>query len=117
MFSALSENSEFFRDRINLFIMLAPCCRVDRCSGTTIRSMSESASVVKLLKKMGPNLLPEPQVGSRFMSGLMRVTRAASTGMSMISDDDPSKLSQFGAKNYLGHFPAGTSFRCAEHYR
>ena len=69
------------------------------------------------MKKMGPELMPEPQVGSKFMSGLLRVTGAAKKGMGLISDEDPTKLSQEGFKNYLGHFPAGTSFQCADHYR
>jgi len=35
----------------------------------------------------------------------------------MMSDDDPTKMSQSGLRNYLGHFPAGTSFMCVNHYR
>ena len=62
-------------------------------------------------------MMSAPQVGGKFMSGLMRVTGAGKLGMSLISDEDPTKLSQEGFKNYLGHFPAGTSFMCADHYR
>ena len=61
--------------------------------------------------------MPEPQVGNKFMSGLLQLTGAAKKGMGLISDEDPTKLSQEAFKNYLGHFPAGTSFMCADHYR
>mmetsp|Transcript_31291 Transcript_31291/g.41405 ORF Transcript_31291/g.41405 Transcript_31291/m.41405 type:complete len:90 (-) Transcript_31291:442-711(-) len=70
-----------------------------------------------MLKKMGPEVMPSPQVGGKFMSGLLRLTRAATTGVSMVSDEDISKISHEGFKNYLGHFPAGTSYMCSEHYR
>ena len=69
------------------------------------------------MRKMGPEMMSEPQVGGKFMSGLLRVTGAAKKGMKLTSDEDPTKLSQEGFKNYLGHFPAGTSFMCADHYR
>ena len=60
MFAALSENSDFFRERVNLFCMLAPCARVDRCQGSTIRSMADNSTVMKMMRKMGPEMLPEP---------------------------------------------------------
>lgn len=60
MLSALSEDAEFFRERVNLFIFLAPVARVDRCLATTIRSMSDQPSVVKIMRKMGPELMPDP---------------------------------------------------------
>ena len=100
-----------------MFVMLAPVARVDRCKNSTIQSMSGQETTVKIIKKMGPNVMPNPQVGGKFMSGLMSVTRATKTGLNIISDSDPEKLSYSGLKNYLGHFPAGTSFMCINHYR
>jgi len=35
----------------------------------------------------------------------------------LISDNDPKAISQKAMETYLGHFPAGTSFRCVEHFR
>lgn len=93
MLSALSENAEFFRERINLFIFLAPVARVDRCLATTVRTMANQPKAVKLMRKMGPEMMPEPQVGNKFMSGLLQLTGAAKKGMGLISDEDPTKLS------------------------
>jgi len=117
MFSALAEDSEFFRERVNLFIMLAPVTRVDRCMNNPIRKAAENSTLLKMLKLMGPEVLPEPQVSGKFMSGLLRFTGAAKKSVSMFSDDDPTMISPEGFKNYLGHFPAGTSFMCVNHYR
>ena len=55
--------------------------------------MADQPTVVKMMRKMGPEMMSEPQVGSKFMSGLLRVTGAAKKGMGMISDEDPTKLS------------------------
>jgi len=60
MFSALAEDCEFFRERVNLFVMLAPVARVDRCKNTTVRTASDNATFNKMLKKMGPEMMPEP---------------------------------------------------------
>jgi pimeloyl-ACP methyl ester carboxylesterase len=117
IFSALSEDSEFFRERVNLFIMLAPVARVDRATNSTMRSVADNKTAIKVLKKMGPCVMPDQQVGGKFMSGLMRLTGAATKGAAMMSDEDPTLCSQEGFKNYLGHFPAGTSFQCMDHYR
>ena len=35
----------------------------------------------------------------------------------MLSDDDPKKINQSGLEMYMGHFPAGTSYKCLDHYR
>lgn len=35
----------------------------------------------------------------------------------MISDTDSKNISQTGFETYCGHYPAGTSFRCIEHFR
>ena len=45
------------------------------------------------MRKMGPEMMPEPQVGNKFMSGLLQLTGAAKKGMGLISDEDPTKLS------------------------
>ena len=110
MFSALSENADWFRERVNLFLMLAPVARVDRCNNPTLRLVSENATIIKMIKKMGPEIMPSPQVSGKFMSGLLMLTRAATTGVQTFSDEDTSKISPEGFKNYLGHFPAGTSY-------
>lgn len=42
MFAALSENLEFFKDKINVAIMLAPVTRVDRATSGTIHKLKDS---------------------------------------------------------------------------
>lgn len=42
MFSALAEEAEWYRERVNLFVMLAPVVRVDRCNNPNLKSMIEN---------------------------------------------------------------------------
>jgi hypothetical protein len=42
MFAGLSENMDFFRERLSIFIGLAPVVRVDNCSSSLIQKISES---------------------------------------------------------------------------
>jgi len=36
MFAGLCTNSDFFNSKINLFIALAPVCRVDQCGSEMV---------------------------------------------------------------------------------
>jgi hypothetical protein len=47
----------------------------------------------------------------------MKATGAVKFGIGLISDEDANAISQQGIDTYLGHFPAGTSFRCVNHFR
>ena len=52
MFCALSENLAFFKERMNLFIALAPVVRVDHCSSGLIKKIKDNNTLEKMLKKM-----------------------------------------------------------------
>ncbi len=52
MFCALSENIEFFREHMNLYIALAPVARVDSCSSGLIKKMKDNEMVENTLKKL-----------------------------------------------------------------
>jgi hypothetical protein len=51
MFTALSENIEFFRERMNLFIALAPVVKVESCSSGIIRKLKDNQKFEDLLLK------------------------------------------------------------------
>lgn len=50
MFAALSENMDFFRDKLNLFIALAPVVKVDNCTSTIIK-MKDNDMIDKITNK------------------------------------------------------------------
>ena len=117
IFSALSENAEWFKTRVNVFMMLAPVARVDRCSAKHLKDQAENQNLIKFMVSIGPEMFPTPNVNSSVSSGLMKISGAANLGMGLVCDDDPTKISQEGLDTYMGHLPAGTSYRCLDHYR
>jgi len=42
MFCGIAENYEFFKDRINLFIALAPVVKVESCSSGLIKKIKDN---------------------------------------------------------------------------
>lgn len=66
---------------------------------------------------LGPEMFPTPNVSGAVTSGLFKLTGASNFVMGMICDDDPKKISQTGLETYMGHLPAGTSYKCMDHYR
>jgi hypothetical protein len=50
MFTAISEKFDFFKDRLNLFIALAPVVRIDKCSSGIINKMKNSNAIEKLFE-------------------------------------------------------------------
>lgn len=45
MFCALSENMDYFRDKINLFIALAPVVKVQNLSSGLIRKFKDNETI------------------------------------------------------------------------
>lgn len=117
MFAALCDNSEFFRPKINLAIMLAPVTRIDRMTCGTIHKLKDSERLFSLLENKGPELMPNPQVEGRISGGLMWATGMGSFSLGMISDEDPDLISAQGKETYFGHYPSGSSFRNLNHFK
>ena len=117
MFAALSENPEFFTPKINLCLMLAPVARVDRLTSNTLQKLKDNQNAVAFVESLGPEIMSSPQIDGKISSGFMKVTGVGNFGVSLISDEDPSLLSQEGFTTFMGHYPAGSSFRCVSHFR
>jgi hypothetical protein len=49
-----------------------------------------------MIKKLGPEMMPSPQVGNKFMSGLMKLTKLDKLGIEKTSDEDITMLSKNG---------------------
>ena len=97
--------------------MLAPVARVDRCSAKVLKDQAENENLIKFMMSIGPEMFPKPNVDGSVTSAFMKVSGGANMGMGLVCDDEPNKISQKGLETYMGHLPAGTSYRCIDHYR
>ena len=75
MFAALSEKCEFYRDKINLFIALAPVATCHEAGAKKLQQIKDNETLVNLVqKKMGHELFPRPQADGKITSNLMKMT-------------------------------------------
>ncbi len=62
MFAGLCTNSDFFNSKINLFIALAPVCRVDQCGSEMVQTVAKLNRAIDLVLKLDYNLMPKATV-------------------------------------------------------
>ena len=117
MFSALCSNSDFFRDKINLAIMLAPVACIHNSSSKTVQDLAKNDNIIAFIERLGPEILPCPQIDGKISSSFFKILDQGQLGISLITDSDTKLLSQQGLETFYGHFPSGTSFRCVNHFR
>lgn len=116
MFAALSENNAFFRGKINIAIMLAPVTRVDRLTSSAIQRLKENESLLALMER-NPELFSSAQTEGMFSSGFFKITGIHNVAIACFSDEDTSLISPTGLETFMGHYPAGTSFRSINHFK
>lgn len=94
MFAALAENMEYFRPRINLFIALAPVCRVDNCSSGLLKKMKDNEAFENVMTKMDVlEVFPSKgknRKSAAFMHKLL--PEISNLGIKLLCDDDPREI-------------------------
>lgn len=60
MFAALSKNPDFFRNKLNLAIMLAPVATVHNATAKFMKEQANNSALIDFARKLGPELLPTP---------------------------------------------------------
>eukprot|EP00347_Sterkiella_histriomuscorum_P012882 403366856 len=118
MFCALSENLQFFKDRMNLFIALAPVVRLDSCSSGLILKMKDNQHIENLLIKNEIFEITPAKKNNKAAAFFHKIFPEISNfGLKMLSDDDPREVNQNCLEGYLSHYPAGTSLKTIRHFK
>jgi len=96
MFCALSENMEFFRQHMNLFVALAPVARVDSCSSGILKKMKDNEVVEKTLKKLNVfEMFPSKDKNNTFQSFFHKMAPdLGNWGVTQIADDNANTLNK-----------------------
>lgn len=116
MFAALTTKPEFYRERINCFVALAPAVKLDNCKSGIINMSVDNILVDQMIKMAGPELFLEPEVEGKLKKLFMKITNIDDAAIDRLSDDHPSTIHDLGKLIYLGHFPAGTSEKSLRHF-
>ena len=112
----MAKRPEFYRDHVNLFIALAPVVKMSRMEPLTAivaRFILDHLGMVKWLNLH--TLLPY----SRFnpVPYLCRIMPSTCLSvMHYLDTSDTQMLDHVLIDQYLGHYPAGSSFNCGWHF-
>lgn len=115
MFAALCDNSDFFKGKINIALMLAPVARIDHLISSTCQSALTNKTLYEFLKKY-PEHGGSASTQGMISAGFVKMTGVHNVAMACLCDTDTSLLSQSGVDTWLGHFPGGTSFKSLDHF-
>ena len=92
--AALCSNLGFFKDKINLAILLAPVATVHNAGSKQLQDMARNSNAIALVEKMGPELVSDPGVGGKLTGGVMKILGQGTFALSMVTDSDMRLISQ-----------------------
>lgn len=117
MFIALMAHTEFFKEHANLVIALGPVMFLNNLKVDFIKVLSPNKLANDSIKKMGPELLPDPASIHPFFNNVHSVMESSQhMSVQYFSDSKPELTSSVALINYGGHFPAGSSYKSFEHF-
>ena len=117
MFYAISDNQEFWKERLNLWVALAPVTKLDHCKSLLMQELSKFESLVESTLNFLHvyDLLGGPaSAGTKIACGTFPWICQFGEGFLITQNptlDDPERF-----QVYMGHFPAGASTQSLMHY-
>lgn len=115
MFAALSEKVEWYRERLNLFVAVAPTTQLNNVISKIIKSAAGNALVHKLLESNDKGVYTHPKAESKLMAFFLKAINYDDVALDMVTDDHPDKILDSTKITWLGHFPCGTSAKSLQH--
>ena len=117
MFYGIAKQEEFWKERLNLYVALAPVTRIDHCGSDLFvflsnvwRLFEDSLYLVHVYSILGP-IAAE---GTKIACGIMPEFCKFAEGFLITSDPSLDNTDRFQV--YMGHFPAGASVQSLVHY-
>jgi lysosomal acid lipase/cholesteryl ester hydrolase len=119
MFYGLAKNEDYFASRVSVFIALGPVTRLDNCKSSLLQFFSHNgALLIDTCNTLGIyEFFPANYLDTGAMKLLCGVIPALCRfGVYLVADEDTSLDNADRLNVYLGHFPAGSSLKCLNHY-
>jgi hypothetical protein len=117
MFYGISNDQDYWKERLNLYVALAPVTRLNNCgsqlfvwASSIYKALLATLNLVKVWSILGG----PASVGTKVACGLFPPLCQFAEGFLITSDpslDDPQRF-----QVYMGHFPAGASVQSVIHY-
>ena len=120
MFAAMCENSDFFRERANGFVMLAPILRIQNLRSPRIQKIKNDTKIVKAAQAIGPEIMTTANASDPVKGALTNSWMGealTSLVLKEVSDEDPSLINVEGFSNYSKFYPSGSCVQQFDHFR
>jgi hypothetical protein len=103
MFAALSENTQWFKDRMKAFIAIAPVVQLKNCGSQKIQKIAKDKNAYNAIKLGGLEILPYANADNPLKSAIADSFLGASVSLMAvqeISDKDSSLVSKRAWSNF-----------------
>jgi len=119
MFYALAHDEEWFASRVSLFLAFGPVLSLSHASSDLLyfvafneKLIDDTCELFGIYEMFPANWLDTGAM--RLMCGV--IPQLCDFGAYLICDEDADLDDKDRLDDYMGHFPAGTSLRCLDHY-
>lgn len=119
MFAALPDHLEFFQERINLFVALAPPTRISHTSAEIFQYLSKHEEILKYIAEEWGlyELFPYDPFGNTMFHNFCKYAKYfCELGIKMIMSTDSKVDNMDRVPVTLGHVPAGNNLNEVAHY-
>ena len=123
MFAALCMDPEFYKDRLQTFIAIAPVVTLSHVESKLVQDLSREKAVIDATRALGPHNIYKPSEGTPtdFVQGVFTgsfvgalIQQKVMEGM---TDANPKLIDEKGQENFMKFFPAGASFQQINHLK
>jgi pimeloyl-ACP methyl ester carboxylesterase len=118
MLTSLTTNdAQWFKDRISIFIAVAPVARLENMKTTWLRILGASDLPIALVKLFGIKewFAPTFFARAKFQFLCNYIPEVCQFNMWLITDGKPLVNDRDSFRNYMGHFPGGLSVKILDH--
>ena len=118
MMIAMADHNDWWNEKVSIFVCLAGVSRLDHSGSHLVQLLASQPVVVNTIRALGveemfPNKYLQNEVFSIVCSTIPSV---CDLFLEIISDDDTTVNNQERMGVFMGHYPAGASLRCFDHF-
>ena len=118
MMITMTDNLEWWNQKVSIFVCLAGVSRLDHVGSSLLKFLGGSPIVVNTIRALGidemfPNKYLQNEAFSLVCSTFHPIWDFF---LEIISDDDTSVNNQERMGVFMGHYPAGASLKCFDHF-
>lgn len=115
--TAMSEDPEYYQERVNYLAALGPISRLDHMKGFLLRSLASNPFAIGLVKLLGYQEFMDDNFQNRlwFKHICGAIPQFCQYSTKIISDGDLSVDDLDAMRVYYGHYPSGISVKALEH--